>query len=106
NRQGLERAEGRVERAVHPVGVVAHVAVPAAVGELRSEHGFGERSQPWVVGNEVRAEPEPEAEATEIDAPEQERDLRLLAAGHEAIEQALERYACGRVTFRQATRDE
>src|SRR5262249_17130572 len=103
NSQVLEDVEGRVERAVRPFGVVADVAVRAAVCELRSEHGFGERSQAWVVGNEVRAEPEPEAEVTEIDAPEQERDLRLLAAGHEAIEQALERYACGRVTFRQAT---
>jgi hypothetical protein len=65
-------------------GTVAHVAVPAAVIELCPEHGLGERGDPCIAVQEVRPEPGPEAEVAEVDAPEQEGAVDLLAAGHEA----------------------
>jgi hypothetical protein len=63
------------------------VAVPAAVLELCPEHGLGERPDPWIAVQEVSSKPGPEPEVAEIDAPEQERAVHLLAARHEAPEQ-------------------
>ncbi len=85
--QVLEDVEGRVERAMPPLGVVAHVAVPAAVFELRGQDRFAEWSQPRIAGKEVRAEPEPEAEVAEIRTLEQEREMHFFVRRHEASEQ-------------------
>lgn len=79
--------------------VVAHVAVPAAVVELRREHRLRQRREPRIAVQEVRAEPEPEAEVAEIDALEQERAADVGSGRHESTEQALDRRSCGRMIF-------
>ena len=103
--QVLEHVEGRVERAMNAVRVIPHVAVPAAVVELRTEHRLAQQRKPRIVVNEVRAEPEPEAEMTEVDALQQKR-LDARARGHEPAEQSLDRRAPRRMAFGNPERDE
>ena len=75
----LEHVERRVKRAVRPVRVVPHVAVPAAVGELRAENRLGEREEPRIVRiEEVRGEPQPEAQVAQVDALEQGGAVHFL----------------------------
>jgi hypothetical protein len=86
--------------------VVAHVAVPAAVVELRRQHRLRKRRKSRIAVQEVRAEPEPEAEVAEIDPLEQEGAVDGGTGGHESTQQTLERRPRGRVIFGQAARHE
>ena len=52
------------------------------------------------LGQEVRAEPEPEAKMAEIDALQQEGSVDLLSGRHESPEKALERATRGRMRLR------
>jgi hypothetical protein len=60
------------------------VAVPPAVLELRTQHRRTKRRKPRILAQEVRAEPEPEAEMTEIHALEQERAVDARFGRHES----------------------
>jgi len=104
--QVLEHVERRVKRAVVRARVVAHPAVPAAVVELRRQHGLGQRRKPRVAVQEVRAESEPETEVAEIDPLEHERAVDVGTGRHEAIEQSLERRPRRRMILGYAARDE
>jgi hypothetical protein len=102
----LEHVERRVKRTVLPMRMVSHVAVPAAVVELGAEDCFCERREAWIVVEEVRSEPEPECEVTQVDALEEVGAVDLLAGWDEAVEEADQSRSRRRVPFRDAERDE
>jgi hypothetical protein len=101
----LQHVERRVERAVQSLRVVPHLTVPAAVGVLGAEGGLAHRGKAWVVGDEVRAEPEPEADVAEVEALQQRGAVDPVGRD-EAIEGPHERPACRGVVLRDSEGDE
>ena len=65
-----------------------------------------ESRKPRIRSEEVRAEPQPESEVTEIHALQQERAVDVLSGGRELTEQALDRPTTGPMAFGEAARDE
>src|SRR5262249_29992549 len=103
--ESLEHVERRVERAV-AYRLDARAAVPTAVSERRRQHGLRERAEPLVVGNEVRADPEPETEVAKVHALEQASGIDLDRLRHEPVELLLCVRSAGWVVLRQAARHE
>ncbi len=95
----LEHVEGRVERAVTRARTATKLAVPPAVLELCTQHRRAKWRKPRILGQEMRAEPEPEAEVAEIHALEQERAVDARSGRHEPPEQALDRRTSGGMAF-------
>ena len=102
----LEHVEGRVEGAVTGAWAVPHVAVPAAIVELRAQHGLAEKRKTRIRTQVVRAEPEPEPEVAEIDSLQQEGTVDGRSFDHESAEQTLDRRARGRMVFGNPAGDE
>jgi hypothetical protein len=60
--QSFQYIKRCIERTVNRLGIVADAAVPAPVTQLKVENRLGQQIQPFVAGQEGRAEAEPEAD--------------------------------------------